>query len=69
MSKEEFENRRAELFSQLDQLKEDINRINKAIPEIEGIISSVTYETSSDFEEHIDEMFSKLESQLKIIEW
>lgn len=68
MSKEEFEKRLAEMVEQLNWLKEDMDNISKAIPEIEGVLSSCTYETRNDCDERFENMFSKLEQKLKVIE-
>lgn len=68
MSKEEYEKRHAELIKLLEQLKEDADYIVKAIPEIEKALSSATYETVSECDEKLGEIFDELESKLKVIE-
>lgn len=68
MSKEEYEKRHAELIKLLEQLKEDADYIAKAIPEIEKALSSATYETVSECDEKLGEIFDELESKLKVIE-
>ena len=68
MSKEEFEKRHAEMVKQLDQLKEDVDYIVKAIPEIEKALSSATCETVTVCDEKLEEIFGELESKLKVIE-
>lgn len=68
MNKEEFEKRHAELVKLLDQLKEDVDYIVKVIPEIEKTLSSATYETVTECDEKLEEIFDELESKLKVIE-
>ena len=68
MNKEEYEKKHAELVKQLDQLKEDVDYIVKAIPKIEKTLSSATCETVTECDEKLDEIFDKLESKLKVTE-
>ena len=68
MSKEEYEKQHEKLVKQLDQLKEDVNYIVKAIPEIEKTLSSATCETVAVCDEKLAEIFDELESKLKVIE-
>ena len=68
MSKEEFEKRHAELVKLLDQLKEDVDYIVKAVPEIEKALSSATCETVTECDEKLEKIFDELESKLKVIE-